>query len=458
MMDQNMAAQISEASLELLMDPGVRIEHDGLIAKLLDAGARPGHDAQVVRFPPELVKDCLAQTPSEVFLADRDGTGKMLSVINETQNWTNPGMYIFRDGVHRTFTSKDLADVSRLVDQVPNIDGMFGMALSDVPTNAQDVIGLRTMAENTSKHIRVLCFTAEGADVLCRMKDVVGDYPWFSVGFTAHGPLRWTYLALEIFARTAGKGLLTTINGEPMAGASGPTTLAGSAAVGNAEILAGLVINQILEPGRPCIYNLGLAHIFDMKTSIAVTGAPENHLFADISAAMGRYYNIPSCSWVSTESMSIDSQTGMEKSIGYFTHLQSGVSLIWGAGQLESELTISPAQILIDSEAISYARRYLRGVTVNAETLAVDVTRSVGIAGHFLGEPHTMKHFRSEFFQPSLLFRKNRDNWDKRGSKLLAQVAEEKAEALMANDVPPKLTAEQQAELRKIENDYLATL
>jgi len=189
-----------------------------------------------------------------------------------------------------------------------------------------------------------------------------------------------------------------------------------------------------------------------------VTGAPENHLFADISAAMGRYYNIPSCSWVSTESMSMDSQTGMEKSIGYFTHLQSGVSLIWGAGQLESELTISPAQILIDSEAISYARRYLRGVTVNAETLAVDVTRSVGIAGHFLGEPHTMKHFRSEFFQPSLLFRKNRDNWDKRGSKLLAQVAEEKAEALMANDVPPKLTAEQQAELRKIENDYLATL
>lgn len=457
-MDQNAAAQISDASLELLDNPGVRIEHDGIIEKLLRAGARRGKDAQVIRFPRELVMESLELAPSEVFLADRDGTGKTLSVVNDTLNWTNPGMYIFRGGEHRKFNRKDLADVSRLVDQVPNIDGMFGMALADVPTNAQDVIGLRTMAENTAKHIRVLSFSAAGADILCQMKEVVGDYPWFSVGFTAHGPLRWTYLALEIFARTAGKGLPTTINGEPMAGASGPTTLAGSAAVGNAEILAGLVINQVLDPGRPCIYNLGLAHIIDMKTSIAVTGAPENHLYADISAAMGRYYNIPSCSWVSTESMSIDSQTGMEKSIGYFTHLQSGVSLIWGAGQLESELTLSPAQILIDDETISYVRRYQRGVTVNEETLAVDVTRSVGIAGHYLGDPHTMKHFRTEFFQPSLLFRKNRDAWDKRGGKLLAQVAEEKADALMANELAEKLTAEQRVELRKIEDAFLATL
>ena len=94
----------------------------------------------------------------------------------------------------------------------------------------------------------------------------MSDDPWFSVGFTAHGPLRWTALALEIFRCSAGRGIPTTINGEPMAGVSGPMTLAGSAAVGNAEILAGLVVNQLLEPGRPCIYNLGLAHVMDMKT------------------------------------------------------------------------------------------------------------------------------------------------------------------------------------------------
>ena len=94
-------------------------------------------------------------------------------------------------------------------------------------------------------------------------------------------------------------GQPVTVNGEPMAGTSGPITLAGSAAVGNAEILAGLVVNQLLEPGRPSIYNLGLAHVFDMRTAIAVTGAPENALFACLSGLMGRFYQLPSASWLS---------------------------------------------------------------------------------------------------------------------------------------------------------------
>jgi len=240
-----------------------------------------------------------------------------------------------------------------------------------------------------------------------------------------------------------------------MAGASGPTTLAGTAVVGNAEILAGLVLNQLLEPGRPCIYNLGLAHIFDMRTAIAVTGAPENHLLADVSAAMGRFYNLPSCSWVSTESMNVDSQASLEKSMGYLAQMQSGVSLVWGAGQLESELTISPAQMVIDNEIISYANRYIRGVEVNEDTLAVDVTRDVGIAGSYLSDDHTLKYFRSEFFQPSILYRKTREDWNKTGGNSLADVAEEKAEKLMKQEVSNGLTPDQKKELRRIENLFL---
>lgn len=457
-MEKSLAPRIHEATLEVLNNPGVRIEHDDIYRRLIKAGAKAGTDAQVVRFPRELIEESIEQAPSEFLIAERDGSGKTISCASETVNWTVPGMNILRQGVHRSFSSADMADISRLVQQLPNIDGVFGLALSDVPTKAQDVVGLRIMSENTTKHIRVLCFTPEGADTLCEMKAVVGDFPWFSVGFTAHGPLRWTHLALEIFARTAGKGIPATINGEPMAGATGPTTLAGSAVVGNAEILSGLVLNQILEPGRPCIYNLGLAHIFDMRTAIAVTGAPENHLLAGVSATMGRFYNLPSCSWVSTESMSVDSQTSIEKSIGYFSHLQNGVSLVWGAGQLESERTISPAQMVIDNEIISYVRRLLRGIEVTEESLAVDVIRSVGIAGDFLADPHTLKHFKQEFFDPALLFRKSREAWESGGSQTLAHKAAAIAEDLIKKEIPPTLSGKQKEELRKIETDFLAKI
>lgn len=58
-------------------------------------------------------------------------------------------------------------------------------------------------------------------EAMVEMKQVFPG-SWFSVGFTAHGPLRWTHLAMEIFRRSAGHGIPVTINGEPMAGVTGP--------------------------------------------------------------------------------------------------------------------------------------------------------------------------------------------------------------------------------------------
>jgi len=448
------AERIHEASLGLLADPGVRIEHDRVYERLLKAGAKPGADAHVVRFPRDLVMECVGRAPAEVHFADRRSQGYTIGGQNTTRVWSVPGMNILRHGEHRPFTSTDMADVARLLDRLENVDAVFGLSLDDVPPRARDVVGLRVIAQNTTKHVRVLCFTPEGADALCEMKRVA-DGAWFSVGFTAHGPLRWTNLALEIFARTAGHGIPATVNGEPTAGASGPVTLAGSAAVGNAEILAGIVVNQILEPGRPCIYNLGLAHFLDMKTAIAVTGAPENHLLAQISAVMGRFYDLPSCSWVSTESMCVDAQAAMEKTFGFQAQMSAGVSLIWGVGQLESELTFSPAQAVIDNEIVSYCRRYDRGVETSDETLALDVVREVGIGGSFLEAEHTLEHFREELWEPTILFRNRREKWD---GQPLDAAAEGRADELITAPRKPCLTGDQEKVLLDIERRFMTRL
>lgn len=457
-MTPEQSEQIHAASIALLHDPGVRIEHDAICEKLVATGAEPGAAAQVIRFPAELVDEALQRAPSAVTFADRRGGARTIGPASEPCIWSVPGMNICRRGEHRLFNSTDMADWARLLDRLPSVDGVFGLALDDISPTARDVVGLRIVAEHTSKHIRVLSFSPEGADCIGEMKDIVGDTPWFSVGFTAHGPLRWTNLALEIYARTANRGIPATINGEPMAGTSGPVTLAGTAAVGNAEILAGLVVNQVLEPGRPCVYNLGLAHVFDMCTAIAVTGGPENHLLADVSAAMGRFYDLPSCSWVSTESMLPDEQAAFEKSIGYQSHLASGVSLIWGVGQLESELTVSPAQAVIDNEILSYLDRLRRGVEVDPQALALDVIRDVGIAGSFLEHEHTHEHYREELFQPSLLCRLRRSKWQERGAKCLSEAAEDRADDLIGGDSQPCLPQAQSDALRRVEERFLQNL
>ncbi len=451
-LDEDGAARIHEASLDLLESPGIKLEHDGIVEMLVGKGASA--EGNTVHIPREMVAHAIEAAPSEVALAGVSGDITSLSATSEPVFWSCPTMNMCHKGDLRLFSADDVAAVTRLVDRLDNVQAAFGMAMADVPPPARGVVGLQIMAGNCRKHIRVLSFSPEGAEAMARMKPVVGDHPWFSVGFTAHGPLRWTGLALEIFRRTAGHGIPATVNGEPMAGASGPVTLAGAAAVGNAEILAGIVVNQTLEPGRPLIYNLGLAHVFDMRTTIAVTGGPENALLAAVSAGMGRFYRMPSSSWVSTESMCHDEQAALEKVFGFHTHADEGVSLIWGVGQLESELTFSPAQAVIDDEMISYSKRFRRGVNVTEGTLAVDVTREVGIAGNFLDHPHTAEHFRNELFLPPLLNRDRRATWEANGSKDLAKRAEEKASELMAEPSLSPLTDDQKAELRAIAKKF----
>ena len=72
-MSEDRAAMIHEASLALLESPGVRIEHDAICRKLLDQGARQGSASEVVRFPRQLITECLDLCPREVTLAGRGG-------------------------------------------------------------------------------------------------------------------------------------------------------------------------------------------------------------------------------------------------------------------------------------------------------------------------------------------------------------------------------------------------
>lgn len=198
------------------------------------------------------------------------------------------------------------------------------------------------------------------------------------------------------------------------------------------------------------IYNLGLAHTFDMKFATAVTGGPENALLAHASAEMGRFYSIPSSSWVSTESLFDDPQASAEKMFGFQTHMTSAVNLIWGIGQLESEKTISLAQMVIDNELIDYARRYQRGFEVDGKSLSFELIRETGIGGSFLESADTLENFRRELWIPGLLNRRVRDV----DSQPLQEVARSRALAMLQEDVEPKIEPDQLTELVRIEKAF----
>ncbi|MHA2062569.1 MAG: trimethylamine methyltransferase family protein, partial [Candidatus Sifarchaeia archaeon] len=119
------------------------------------------------------------------------------------------------------------------------------------------------------------------------------------------------------------------------------------------------------------------------------------------------------------------------------------------------ELAFSPSQAVIDNEIISYVKRYLKGIEVNEDTLAIELTREVGISGSFLDQYHTLENFQDEFFQPDILNREVRENWKKLGSRTLTEVAEEKAAGLMERDINNGLTENQIKELNTLADRFM---
>ncbi len=455
--------RIHDSALEILREVGVRVDDPEIVRLLADAGAtiRNGNVAQI---PEDLVAWAYRQAPKSVPIADRAGHLWELKPGGPTLVLTGNALYITKGRERRDLTAADLEDLARIVDACDNIHGMVGTSVADYPPRARDFAGFRIMARNTDKHLRPCIYSPRGARLVMEMAQVLLDgatleeRPIVSTGFSILSPLHWSELALGVFRETAGLSVPVMINSEPLGGATAPVTLAGCLVVGDADVSSGLVINQLLEPGRPCIYNIGFAHVMDMASAIALTGSPENALLQAAGADLARYHGLPCASWMSTESMMADSQAAFEKMITGMAHAAAGVNFIWGAGNLESTLAMSPEALVMDDEIAGYFLRYREGFAVDEEGLAVETIKQLGRDSDYLTCEHTLRHYREVLSRPKLAARTRREKWLARGGKTYEQAVREEVRRILEAERKTYLDAAQEAELERIEKAGLAEL
>ena len=454
--------KIDSTSMEILESVGVKIDHKEILKLLHNAGAQVEKDKGIVKFPEKLVRQYLSYCPSSVKFSDIKGNIINLKPRGDTIFWTGNALNVVKDKTVKEIDTDEFIKLVKVVDQLENVQGIVGTSLSNIPPRARDFVGFRLMAENTNKHLRPCIYTPLGVKIMLEMADVIlnsrnlKDYPIFSIGYTNISPLHWEHTALESFFETSGYGIPVMLNSEPLAGATSPVTLAGTLALANAEVLSGIIIVQVLEKSRPCIHNIGFAHIFDMRTTLALTGVTENSLLAAAGAEMASFYNLPSASWMSTESMVTDSQNAYEKMNTGLIHALANVNIIWGIGNLESTKSISLEQAVIDNEIAGSILRAKRGIRVNKDTLALNLIEKMKFNSGYLSSEHTMRHYKQTLNYPKIPNRDRRTNWVERGSKSLEEKAKEKVqEILKGSKSRIYLTSSQREKLEKIEKKWL---
>jgi trimethylamine:corrinoid methyltransferase-like protein len=108
---------------------------------------------------------------------------------------------------------------------------------------------------------------------------------------------------------------------------------------------------------------------------------------------------------------------------------------------------MSYEQYIIDIEIWSYIKRFAEPVTVNDETLALDV---VDLSNeNYIWHEHTIRHMRNEIHVPSLVDCETYEAWWASSTKDIISKASKRASTLLATLKPPPLVQSIEHELDK---------
>jgi trimethylamine--corrinoid protein Co-methyltransferase len=228
---------------------------------------------------------------------------------------------------------------------------------------------------------------------------------------------------------------------------SGPVTAAGAIALANAGELAGLVLAQLKREGTPVILTGGVNDMLDMRSMLDVYAAPENRVML---VELAHYYGLPIFGLAGASDAKVpDEQAAAEAAFSLLLETLCGAQMVHDVGYLEGGRTNSIEQIVICDELINFVRRFIPGLVVNEETLALDVIDEVGPHGDFLGTAHTLNHFKEDWY-PRLFDRTNFENWSAAGGKTLRQRARERVEEILASHQPEPLPSDIQQRIDQV--------
>jgi trimethylamine--corrinoid protein Co-methyltransferase len=456
---QEQVEAIHRATLDVLWQTGVTFHHVKALKLFEKNGCKVDYDEKRVHFPSGLVEECLRKAPSSFRFKARDPRNDLIYGGNTVYFMNMPGMQTIDLDTWepRVPTRKENYDGVTVLDALDNCHFMdayspyFGFEdvpeVMKIPESCAAKIRNSTKVQGTgySNDCEVFCIQmsqAVGADLVGRC--------------IAAPPLTYYSDAVEAAFRYIEAGFPMQLCAGGVIGATYPATTAGSVVIGNAECMAGIVLTQLVKPGHGntvASFTLPL----NMRTGAPAFGQIGISLFHVVFNQMWRRYGVPIYGNADTPSSSkkIDFQCGYERGINLTINALCGANSMLFFGGLHGELTHHPVQAILDDDIAGMIGRFLEGVTVSDETIALELIEQVGpIPGNYLNTAHTREWWRKEQFVPKVADLQTYPEWMKTGKKDCVDYAKERMEEILAtHKVSMPLTASQEEDIERILNE-----
>ena len=461
--------RIHLASLAILRDYGIFSESDLILDIFAREDALVDREGRLIRLHPEMVENALKTVPPAFTFFGRDPQfdisleqGKVYFGMGGT---SEPFFWDFDLGKPRSPTKTDMVRCTQVGQAARNIDYVMALcSAGDFPGNQVFLQEYDAIFRNTTKPV---LYTSPGrwytrkfiemAAAACGGEEAFRQRPPIMLFTQTVSPLKIGHYSEGMLdAAEFGVPILTAPG--PMMGATCPATLAGNLVQINAEALFSIVLSQLIKPGTPVVYGPHVA-VMDMSTAQCTYGSAEQSLGRSAVAQLGRFYNLPTFGLGGgVEAKLPDAEAAAQATLGLFANALSGLTLTQCLGTLASGLYGSPEMLLICDEIVYMIKRYMAGISVTEETLAVEVIKEVGHTGNYLTHDHTAQWFRKELFFPVLFKRQSIDQWLMSGAKPVMDVAHERVQQIITRSTPVPLPDGADEALERVLNNAIAEL
>lgn len=461
---QNDIERIHTTVVDILQSVGLKGATAKCIETITQAGGQLSDTGRLL-IPARLVEDTLtvagrgfklfAQNPDHDI--DPSGTRIHLGTSGAAVSVIDSQTRKLRDSL-----LSDLYDMARLADCLPNIHMFQRICVPRDLTDPRemDLNTAYACALGTSKHIGTSFINADHMYEGIEMMHLIagGEEAYRARPFICVStcfivpPLTFAEEALGVIECAAHTGTPLKLVSAGQAGATSPAPLAGAVALQTAEVLAGLVYVNLLNPGHPALFG-ALPFVSDLRTGAMSGGSAEQGLLMAACAQMAQYYDLPcAVSAGMTDSKMPDFQAGYEKGCTELLSALAGANLIYeAAGMYGSLLACSAESFVLDNDMIGGILRAARGIEVDEDTLSLNVIKDVCVdgPGHFLGHDQTLNRMQSDYFYPQTSDRNTPLEWAEKGAPDLLEQAREKTKELLSRPAPDHIDPDIDKQIRQ---------
>ncbi|MBT4888716.1 MAG: trimethylamine methyltransferase [Rhodospirillales bacterium] len=454
--------RVHSTVLDVLEKVGVGDPPALLVEKALAKGCKINEHGRLC-FPRSLVEDVITNACHSFTIHGRDskydielgGQKVHYATAGEAVNMYDPVTKAYRPS-----TLVDLYDMARLVDKLDNLHRFCQtvVATEIVDTREHAINTAYAMVSGTNKSLAISILGPQDIADTISMFDMISggegkfkDEPFCSIGCCPIlSPLRYGEDACDAAIATINLGVPCDFAVAPQAGATAPAALAGALVQVVAEVLASVLLTNLIAPGHPTTF-AAWPFISDLRSGSFTGGGGEQAVLAAAGVQLGNFYNLPTtCGAGMSDSKVPDYQAGYEKAITNLLAGMAGANYVGEAAGMQASLMgCSFEAFVLDNDMLGSVERAIRGIEVTDETLSFNVIEDTVLgAGHFLGTDQTINLMESEFYYPELADRSAYGQWEEEGSKDINERADVRTKEILSSHYPSHIDPDMDKKIR----------